>query len=221
MWPAIGTLDNLGNKLWFDLLRAQPHCQLLFYLETELIAVGNCAAIQSDYDVDELPHSGWRWVVESGVSLRDSKPRYLSAVSATIHRDFRGRGLSALILQKFKELALELECEAMIAPVRPNRKSEFPLMKMKDYVKWRLDDGRHFDPWLRVHERVGGKLLHISESAMQVQLSIEKWEELLGHPKPCKAEYLIPGALNPVMLGPELEFGSYHEPNVWVLHQLS
>ena len=48
-----------------------------------------------------------------------------------------------------------LDC--LIAPVRPTLKDRYPLTPIESYARWRRDDGSAFDPWIRVHERFGGR----------------------------------------------------------------
>ena len=49
--------------------------------------------------------------------------------------------------------------EGVIASVRPTWKERYPLIAIEEYMEWRRDDGTHFDPWLRIHELVGGEIL--------------------------------------------------------------
>jgi len=50
--------------------------------------------------------------------------------------------------------------QALIAPVRPNWKERYPLAPMAPYGCWRRPDGLLFDPWMRVHERIGATVLN-------------------------------------------------------------
>jgi len=51
---------------------------------------------------------------------------------------------------------------------------------MERYIQWRRDDGSSFDPWIRVHERVGGAILRSAPAAMHVTGSIPEWERWTG-----------------------------------------
>ena len=57
------------------------------------------------------------------------------------------------------EIAREHGFGALIAPVRPNWKERYPLTPIERYARWRRDDGLLFDPWMRVHERLGRAIL--------------------------------------------------------------
>ena len=55
--------------------------------------------------------------------------------------------------------------ESVIAPVRPTLKERYPLIPIERTSTWRRADGSHFDPWLRVHERVGGEIVRAGAAA--------------------------------------------------------
>ena len=63
----------------------------------------------------------------------------------------------------------------LIAPVRPTSKSSYPLIPIERYVEWRRDDGAHFDPWIRVHERIGGEILAIAPESMRMKFPVGGW----------------------------------------------
>jgi hypothetical protein len=84
------------------------------------------------------------------------------------------------------------------------------------YVLWRREDGYHYDPWIRAHERVGGEVLSPAPKSMRVVGSREQWEDWTGLQFPEDGEYVVPGALVPVSFADGI--GTYVEPNVWVRH---
>ena len=45
------------------------------------------------------------------------------------------------------------------APFRPSWKERYPLVPIERYAAWRRADGLLFDPWMRVHERLGASVL--------------------------------------------------------------
>lgn len=67
-----------------------------------------------------------------------------------------------MILEAMRSLALDHRMEALIAPVRPTLKSSYPLTSMERYIEWRRNDGLFFDPWMRVHQRLGAKVLKVA-----------------------------------------------------------
>ena len=77
-------------------------------------------------------------------------------------------------------------------------------------------DGLPFDPWLRVHARLGAAPLGTCPASMRIEGSREEWETWTGMTFPQDGDYVVPGGLVPV------EFrdgrGVYVEPNFWMRH---
>ncbi len=108
--------------------------------------------------------------------------------------------------------------QALIAPVRPTLKENYPLTAIERYATWRRGDGRLFDPWLRVHERLGGEVLGIAERSMTVEGTAGEGESWTEMPFPETGSYVLPGALVPIEIDREADLGRYVEPNVWMRH---
>jgi hypothetical protein len=117
------------------------------------------------------------------------------------------------------DLAGELELEGVLAPVRPTRKHEVPDEPVDEYINRRNDNGGLWDPWLRVHEDIGGKCLGIAETALTVNGKISEWETWCQMGFPQAGKYPIPGGLVPVVIDRGADSGTYVEPNVWYFHQ--
>ncbi len=86
-------------------------------------------------------------------------------------------------------------------------------------MSWRRADGSHFDPWIRVHELVGGEIIAAAPQSMTIRGSAAEWEEWTGMPFPDDGEYVFPGCLAPVTFDGGI--GTHVEPNVWMLHRVS
>ena len=108
---------------------------------------------------------------------------------------------------------------SLIAPVRPSLKAKYPLIPIDDYATWRRDDGLFFDPWLRVHERIGAGVVAIAAESMRVSGSRKDWEAWTGLSFSTTGAYIVDGALAPVMFDEGVDQGVYIEPNVWMLHR--
>ena len=65
---------------------------------------------------------------------------------------------------------------SVIAPVRPTLKQRYPLIPIEEYVAWRREDGAHFDPWIRLHERVGGEIIAPAPASMVIRAPVADWE---------------------------------------------
>jgi hypothetical protein len=107
----------------------------------------------------------------------------------------------------------------LVAPVRPTHKHRYPLIAMAEYANWRRADGTRFDPWLRVHERVGGAALGVAPAAMTVRGSVADWERWTGISLPGSGRFVVPGGLVPVEIDVERDEGLYVEPGVWMRHR--
>ena len=91
-------------------------------------------------------------------------------------------------------------------------------MSIEDYAAWRRADGLPFDPWMRVHERVGAAVLKPERRSMRITGSIAEWEEWTQMAFPGSGDYLFPGGLATVTIDHDSGSGSYWEPNVWMRH---
>jgi len=84
-------------------------------------------------------------------------------------------------------------------------------------VHWRREDGTHFDPWIRIHERVGGEILGPAPRSMTISAPAADWEEWTGMRFPDDGEYVF-GGLAPLVVRDGI--GTHVEPNVWMLHRV-
>ncbi len=78
--------------------------------------------------------------------------------------------------------------------------------------------GSSSNPWLRVHANLGAKVLCIAPRSMMITGRIFDWEEWTGMSFPHSGKYVVPGALQPVVMDLGRDLGTYEEPNVWMHH---
>ena len=126
------------------------------------------------------------------------------------------RGLARTLLATARFRAGRIGFSALVAPVRPTWKDRYPLIPMERYITWRRDDGLPFDPWLRVHERLGATLVEVCDASMVIRGTAAEWEEWTGLVFPDDGDFLVPGGLVPVRFTDG--HGVYVEPNVWMRH---
>ena len=105
-----------------------------------------------------------------------------------------------------------------VAPVRPTLKASYPLTPLERFIGWRRPDGTLLDPWLRVHERLGAKILGIAPRTLVNVGTVAQWEEWTGLAFPESGEYIVPGAMQPVRIDRDKDEGRYADPNVWMRH---
>ncbi len=123
------------------------------------------------------------------------------------------------MIEGMGELARAHGFTSLIAPIRPSWKERYPLTPIERYVTWRGEDGLPFDPWIRVHERMGGEILKPEPHSLRITAPVAEWEEWTGIAFPEPGEYVFPRGL--ATLRVEDEVGRYWEPNVWMRHAIS
>ncbi len=200
---------------WHKLRPEHPELQLVLWDEERDRVVGHARTLPAR-SAEGLP-GGVDDVLESWCGARARpEPDVLSALVAVVDRGRQGEGLSSVLVRAMAGLARRNGFPALIAPVRPTWKDRYPLIPMERYVAWRRDDGLPFDPWLRVHERLGAELLEVCPESMRIEGSAAEWEEWTGLVFPEDGDYLVPGGLVPVRVAGGR--GTYVEPNVWMRH---
>ncbi|MDQ3067135.1 MAG: N-acetyltransferase, partial [Actinomycetota bacterium] len=167
-----------------------------------------------DGTVAGLP-SGWDDGFVQGMTSGE-RPGALMALAISVSPDRQGQQLSSRMIQAFRETARDAGLEHVLAPVRPTWKERYPLIPIERYMMWRRDDGAHFDPWLRIHERVGGKILAPAPRSMVMEAPVADWEEWTEMRFTADGEYVFPGALATLVV--QNGIGIHVEPNVWVHH---
>jgi GNAT superfamily N-acetyltransferase len=223
-WPEFMLHDPIANENWHELFdRFHEYQFALLDTETNRIAVmTNSLPFYWDQPLEELPEGGWDWVLLKAVEdhKQDRKPNIQSAIQINIHPDYRSQGLSARMVQTMRAIGQSKGFKYLVAPVRPNQKSNYPLISIDDYIRWTNGEGLPFDAWLRVHARLGARLIKPCHQSMTVPGTRPEWEEWTGMKFPQSGRYVIPGALNPVEMNIEKDQGVYVEPNVWMVHEI-
>lgn len=124
------------------------------------------------------------------------------------------------MLEAMKRVVSENGLTALIAPIRPTLKSRYPLTPMERYAQWTQPDGSPFDPWLRVHWRLGAAFLGVAPRSMIITGTVAEWEEWTNMRFPDSGTYVVPGALQPITIDRDANLGRYEEANVWMLHRI-
>ncbi|WP_055047368.1 hypothetical protein [Devosia sp. A16] len=108
-------------------------------------------------DDASLPDDGWDAVLAAGIEAfaAGRTANALSALSIVVAPAMRGSALAERLLLNMKDCARQNGFEALVAPVRPTRKSAYPLTAFEDYLGWTTDSGAPFDPWVRKHWQLG------------------------------------------------------------------
>lgn len=218
-WPVF--LQNSDVKSWTHFYDELSAYVLVLTQNEQVIAAGFTVPVIWDGKADNLP-SSIEDVIQAGLRVkRDNlKPNTLIPIGALVDSSMQGNGLSSKVLNEMKQLAANLEISALVVPVRPTKKSLYPLQSIHDYVQWRNDDGLLFDPWLRVHEKLGAKIIKVTDCTLKVASSLENWSNWTDMIFPVCGEYVVKGALSAVRVDRKMNMATYLEPNVWMLHPM-
>jgi len=206
---------EVALRYWHLLRPELPELQLVLWDEERDVVVGHARTIPARVaeglpgGVDDMLES---WFGEG----RRPEPDVLSAMVAVVDRGRQGEGLSTKLVEAMRGLARAHGYAALVAPVRPTWKERYPLIPMERYARWTRDDGLPFDPWLRVHAKLGAELLEVCPASMRIEGGVGEWEDWTGLAFPDDGDYLVPGGLVPVRV--EDGRGIYVEPNVWMRH---
>jgi GNAT superfamily N-acetyltransferase len=210
LWPEFMSHDQVISTFWPRLYDVYPDFQLWIVDDKETIGYACTLPVRWDGIPEQR---GLDWAMSNGVV---GEPTTLCAVVAVVLPSYRGTGVASEILERMSGLAKAHGLDRLIAPVRPTWKDRYPLTPIDKYVLWRREDGFHYDPWIRTHERLGAEILSPAPKSMTVIASRPEWEEWTALQFPEDGDYVVPGALVPVSF--EGGKGTYVEPNVWMRH---
>ncbi len=141
-------------------------------------------------------------------------------VCAAVVLPVRARqGLAGELLRRMRDLPAAAHLDAVLVPVRPTLKAAYPLTDIDEFASWRRLDGLSPDPWLRTHERIGGRVLATAPRSQVLEAPVARWEAWSGLVMPSSGLYVVPRALAPVTVDRDRDRGVLVEPNVWVRHR--
>ena len=223
VWPEFMLQDSVAKKYWHLLDSAWPDYQLVLLDADGLIAATNNSAPLFWDGTDAGLPDGWdRQFEESARDLETGVPaNTLGALQIVVDPKRRGSGLAGLMVNAMRANALTHRYRAVIASVRPTDKHWYPLIPIERYAFWTRPDGEPFDAWIRLHVRLGGRIVRGCPRAMTIQGAVEAWERWTGMAFPGSGAYLHPFAAAPIEIDRETNTGVYFDPNVWVVHGLA
>jgi GNAT superfamily N-acetyltransferase len=216
-FPEYMNHNEPGSLYWQRLYEDFPDFQVALVDGDRLLAEAHAIPLPWDGTLEDLP-SGWD---EGFLRAMESNRKHtaLMAIAISVAPEHQGKQLSSRMIGTFTDNARAAGlAEGVVAPVRPTLKARYPLVPIERYVGWRRNDGAHFDPWIRVHEVVGGTILAPAPRSMVITGTAAEWEEWTGMPFPEDGEYVFPGGLATLVV--EDGLGTHVEPNVWIHHRL-
>lgn len=218
-WPEF--LHHADDYHWGELCNRFASFQLLLIAGSDLVGVGHTVPLHWNNESDNLPNIIDEIII-SAIECRELKKsaNTLAALAVMLSDLHRGKGLSTKILTAMKLLAKENNLQSLIVPVRPTLKSRYPITPFDQYVTWKRTDGSPFDPWLRVHWKLDASVLGIAPRALTVEGTVEEWENWTDMRFPASGEYIVEGALQPIIIDRDNDVGRYEDPNLWMLHRI-
>jgi len=230
VWPKFIGGDEVIVKFWNGLFSEslRRHQFLVLgrdrYGNERVLATSNSIPFHWPEPDDDtsLPDEGWDAVLAGGIETLTSgrKANALSALAIVVSPDMRGSDLAERLIANMKADARHHGFQALVAPVRPTKKTAYPLTSFTDYMAWTIADGAPFDPWVRKHWQLGARIVKTAPRSMRVSASLSRWTEWTGLRFPVSRPYHLEGGLAPLMADCEGGTGLYEEPNVWMRHRL-
>lgn len=220
VWPEFMLNDPYADRYWNLLETIWREFQLvLLNADGEIAATNNSAPIAWDGTDDGLP-AGWDDQFERSALQHEAgvTSTTLGAIQIVVDPARRGAGLAGLMVQAMQANARTHGLDGVIACVRPTDKHRYPLIPIERYAFWTREDGEPFDPWIRLHVRLGGRIVRGCPEAMTIPGTVSEWETWTGLSFPGTGSYIVPFAAAPVQIDREADTGLYHDPNVWVVH---
>jgi GNAT superfamily N-acetyltransferase len=214
--PEYNNHGETLNRYWGRLTSERPDFQFHLLDDSgDLLARARTIPVRWDGTIDDLP-AGIDGAITRG--FEEDIANALCALIVNVPSRLQGRGLSAKALEAMREIARRHHLGSVIAPVRPNLKERYPLLPIEQYAKWRRPDGLLFDPWMRVHERLGATILKPEPRSLHISGSVADWEQWTSTVFPESGEYWFPHGLATVAIDRDADRGLYWEPNVWMRH---
>jgi hypothetical protein len=222
VWPEYNLHGDILNQYWEQLYDVFPEWQFVLYDAGEQAVLAEGHTIPLAWDgTDPGLGPGIDATIAGAFELRAAggPPTAVSALAAEIPPRHQGRGLSGVLLAVMAGLARDAGLSHLIAPVRPSHKDRYPTIPIERYARWTGPDGSPFDPWIRVHTRLGGRVGPAIPCSMRITGTVAEWESWTRMPFPESGDYVFPAGLATVHVDRDIDVGEYWEPNVWVIHQ--
>ena len=223
-WPTFMLQDDIVERHFFALYRDYPEFQFVLLEDAtgRIAAVGNCVPVPYNGTAAELPDGGVDWILTERFERhkRGQAGSTLFALQIVVAGEFKGHRLSSECVKTMTSLGSRRDCRVLYAPVRPNLKARYPRTPMEHYLTWTDGADMPFDPWIRVHARLGARIVGVCAESMYIDGTVAEWEEWTGMQFPESGRYDVPEALVPVRVQREKDLGEYIEPNVWMEHRI-
>jgi GNAT superfamily N-acetyltransferase len=171
VWPKYNEQGDVLGRHWSRLDEDFRDYQFILYDEPRDLALAQGHSIPCSWDgtVAGLP-AGIDGAIDGAVRLFDEggEPNTLSALAIEIPPKHQRGGLSGRMIAAMLEIAAKQGFRNLIAPLRPTWKERYPLTPIERYAAWTREDGLPFDPWIRLHVRLGAEILQPVERSLHI-----------------------------------------------------
>lgn len=222
VWPEYNLHGETLNYYWAQLYDVFPEWQFVLYDPDDQMVLAEGHTVPLAWDgTDEDLGPGIDATLAAAFELRTGggQPTVVSALAVEIPPRHQGRRLSAVLLTAMADLARDAGLSHLIAPVRPSHKDRYPTIPIERYVRWTRPDGSPFDPWVRVHTRLGARIGPAIPRSLHITGTVREWETWTRMAFPESGDYVFPAGLATVHIDRDGDLGEYWEPNVWIIHQ--
>ena len=220
-WPEFIFHDPVSAQYIVRVENFFPYYDILLLAEGEVVA--GCWGVPLRFDGTQagLPDGGYDGALVAAVVGHEAgvAPDALCIMAAAVRADRRGTGLAGQALTALRERAVSAGLQRVIAPVRPSLKARYPLTPMEQFAGWQRADGMHLDPWIRTHQRLGATILGPAPDSMVITGTVADWEQWTGMAFPDSGSYVVPQALDLVIIDRNEDRGRYAEANLWMRHR--
>lgn len=224
VWPEFMLHDAVVDETWDHLFTDFAAFQAcLFDATGEMVAVLHSTPLAWDGTDEGLP-DGWddqMLRAVAGLAAGAPPPNTLGAVMIAVRPDRRGGGHAGVMVSAMRAIARSGGYRAVIACVRPTGKEPYALIPIERYATWVRDDGLPLDPWMRLHARLGARIVRGVPRSMTIRGTVAEWREWTGLAFPETGDFLPTGAPAPVHVDLDADEGIYFDPNAWMVHDLA
>jgi GNAT superfamily N-acetyltransferase len=224
VWPEYNQHGETLNYYWDQLYEVFPDWQFVLYHRGDNVVLAEGHTIPVAWDgTDAGLGPGIDATIEAGFRLRAAggQATTVSALAAEIPPRHQGRRLASVMLRAMAGMARDAGLAHLIAPVRPNLKERYPTIPIERYAHWTRPDGSSFDPWIRMHTRLGARIGPAIPHSLHITGTVGQWESWTGMQFPETGDYVFPAGLATVHIDTDRDLGEYWEPNIWIIHEVS